>query len=76
MASDGEWDNTKDRMEQNVEDFPEDAARWTGDKVGEVEAIPDNIEEGFDRFGDKIRDGYDDVVDAPENAANWVSASS
>ena len=39
----GDWDREKYRMEgdvgqgvQDVEDFPEDAARWTGRKVSAV----------------------------------------
>jgi hypothetical protein len=82
---DEDFDEHKDRLEQNIGDFPENAARWTGEKVGEVEDIPENIEEGFDRFGnriengfdnvgDRIQDGWNDVVDAPENVANWVSS--
>jgi hypothetical protein len=31
--TDEDWDEDKERIEQNVEDFPEDAARWTGEKV-------------------------------------------
>lgn len=30
---DEDWDEDKDRIENNVADFPEDAARWTGEKV-------------------------------------------
>lgn len=65
-----------DRDEQRVEDFPEDAAQWTGRKVGEVEDVPEDIEQGFDRFGNRIGQGFnnavDDVEDAPENVAGWV----
>jgi hypothetical protein len=35
----------------DVEDFPEDAAGWVGEKVGDVE-----------RFGDNMEDAYDDGV--------------
>lgn len=72
---------------QDVEDFPEDAARWTGEAVGEIESVPDRVEDGFDRaednveYGvdraeDKVEDGWDNTVeaveDAPENLAEWV----
>lgn len=72
---------------QNVEDFPEDAARWTGEAVGAVESVPDRVEYGVDRaedrleYGadrmeDKVEDGWDNTVeaveDAPENFAEMV----
>ncbi|KAL5355397.1 hypothetical protein BJX96DRAFT_170630 [Aspergillus floccosus] len=67
-----DWDRAEDR----VEEFPEDAARWTGEKVGEVEQIPENIEQDWDRAEDRIENGWDNAVDdvenAPENAAEWV----
>nr|POF27642.1 hypothetical protein CFP56_71451 [Quercus suber] len=70
------FEQDKDRVEQNVEDFPEDAAEWTGRKVGEVEDIPQDVEQGFDRFGNRVEQGWDntvnDVEDAPENIAEWV----
>ena len=31
-----------------------------------------DIEQGFDRFGNRIEQGFDDVVDAPEEIANWA----
>nr|POE78051.1 hypothetical protein CFP56_09692 [Quercus suber] len=71
-----DFEQDKDRLEENVEDFPEDAAEWTGRKVGEVEDIPQNVEQGFDRFGNRVEQGWDnaveDVEDAPENVAEWV----
>ncbi|ODM19966.1 hypothetical protein SI65_04952 [Aspergillus cristatus] len=70
------WEEKKDSIEEGVHDFPENAAHWTGEKVGEAEQIPDNIEEGFDRFGNKVEDGWDNTVenieDAPENVAEWT----
>lgn len=30
---DDHFEENKEEYEQNVEDFPEDAARWTGEKV-------------------------------------------
>lgn len=65
-----------DRIGDDVADFPEDAARWTGRKVQEVEDIPQDIEGSFDRFGDRVErkwdDAKDDVEDAPEDAARWA----
>ena len=56
--------------EQRVEDFPEDAARWTGEKVQEVEDIPGDVagwagrkEQEVQDFGDDVRDSYDDGRD-------------
>lgn len=55
---------------QDVEDFPEDAARWTGNKVQEVEDIPEDIAQDVgdgvgdvERFGDNVADAYDDGRD-------------
>ncbi|KAL4894575.1 hypothetical protein BDV59DRAFT_200912 [Aspergillus ambiguus] len=71
-----DWNREEARMEQNVEDFPEDAAQWTGEKVGEVEQIPENIEQDWDRAEDRVENGWDnfenDIENAPENAAEWV----
>lgn len=75
---------------QNVEDLPEDAARWTGEAVGAVESVPGRVEYGVDRAEDhveydvdrvenKVEDGWDNTVDAvedaPENLAEWVGES-
>jgi hypothetical protein len=86
VCADDDWDEDKERIEENVEDFPEDAAQWTGEKVcvctcsrpavlctdadkryqvGEVEAIPDRIENKWDN-------AVDDVEDFPEDAAEWT----
>ncbi|KAL1880091.1 hypothetical protein Daus18300_001454 [Diaporthe australafricana] len=60
------WNREEDRMErrfddgvQDVEEFPEDAARWTGEAVGEVEAVPDRVEEGWDRTEENVEEGWD-----------------
>lgn len=69
------WDNGV----QNVEDFPEDAAHWTGEAVGSMEHgadrvehgfehAGDNVEQGFEHAGDNIEQGWDNTVDAIENA--------
>lgn len=57
------WDNAVD----DVEDFPEDAARWGGRKVQEVEDIPQDIENRWDgavddvaEFGGRMDNAYDD----------------
>ena len=60
-------DRVEDRVrydEDRVEDFPEDAARWGGRKVQEVEDVPDDIRHDYD-------DVKDDVEDIPEEVAGW-----
>ena len=49
----------------DVEDFPEDAARWTGRKVDEVEDIPEDV---ADWTGRKVQE----VEDIPEDVAGWA----
>lgn len=63
---DQRWDNAVD----DVEDFPENAARWGGEKVQEVEDIPQDVENrwdgavaGVENFGDRMDDAYDDGRD-------------
>lgn len=45
-------------------------------QVGEVEQIPDDIENDYDRAKYRVEDGFDnavqDVEDAPEDVAGWV----
>ncbi|QKX61210.1 uncharacterized protein TRUGW13939_08357 [Talaromyces rugulosus] len=53
-----EWEGEKEHIEQRVEDFPENAAEWTGDKVGEAEYEVDKVENAVENF--------------PENTAEWV----
>jgi hypothetical protein len=60
------WNREEDRMErrfddgvEHVEEFPEDAARWTGEAVGEVEAVPDRVEEVWDRAEENVEEGWD-----------------
>ncbi|KAL9617129.1 MAG: hypothetical protein Q9160_008072 [Pyrenula sp. 1 TL-2023] len=78
-----DWDEDKYRMEnklsgdlQEVGDFPENAARWTGEKVQDVEDIPQNVEQDYDRAKYGIEGSFDnavqDVEDAPEDAAGWI----
>jgi hypothetical protein len=50
---------------QNVQDFPDDAARWTGQKVGEIEDIPEDIDRKWDN-------AVQDVEDVPEDVAGWA----
>ncbi|KAI6817322.1 hypothetical protein KC332_g11402 [Hortaea werneckii] len=74
----GEWfDGSEERdMEREIEEFPEDTAEWTGEKVGEAENIPEDVEQGFDRFGDEVESGFEDVEedveDAPAEVAEWA----
>lgn len=85
-----DFEADKSRLESNlsqdvtsVENLPEDAAYWTGEKVGEVEAIPGRIENKFDDAVQDVEDipddverkwddGVQDVEDAPEDVAGWV----
>lgn len=45
-------------------------------QVGEAEEVPDNIEQGWDRFEDGTENKWDNAVDNvedfPENAAEWT----
>jgi hypothetical protein len=50
---------------QNVEDFPENAARWTGEKVQDVEDIPQDIDRKWDN-------AVQDVEDVPDDVAGWA----
>ncbi|KIW05681.1 uncharacterized protein PV09_03544 [Verruconis gallopava] len=65
-----------DRVETDVVDFPDNAARWTGEKVGEVEAIPQDIEYDYDRAKwdaeARIDNAVQDVEDVPDDVAGWV----
>lgn len=54
----------------DVENFPENAARWTGETVQGIEDIPEDIAGGVgdvvgdvEGFGDRIEDSYDDGRD-------------
>lgn len=33
IGQDDGWENKKDDIEEDAQDFPENAAHWTGDKV-------------------------------------------
>ena len=57
-VEDNDYDYDKYRVENDVENFPENAADWTGRKVGEVEAIPQDIEYGIDRFVSAVSDSF------------------
>jgi len=72
IVTERDWDQDKDRVEydarqgvDDVENFPDDAANWTGRKVGEVEDIPQDIERKWD-------DGVQDVEDIPDDVAGWT----
>lgn len=57
---------------QNVEDFPEDAARWTGEKVQEVEDIPQDIDRKWDNFKDDVEDVPQDIAYGVGDAVGGV----
>ena len=71
-----DWDRDKYRTEQDVENFPDNAANWTGRKVGEVEDIPQDVEQDYDRAKYGVENKFDnaeqDVENFPDNAANWA----
>ncbi|KAJ4377738.1 hypothetical protein N0V83_000568 [Neocucurbitaria cava] len=60
-----DWDQDKYRVENDVENFPENAAGWTGEQVGRVENFDDRVE-------NRVDNAVDDVEDLPENAARWT----
>ncbi|CAD6593340.1 MAG: hypothetical protein ASARMPREDX12_007094 [Alectoria sarmentosa] len=59
VRDDGYGDDGDRRDEYRDDGFVDDAARWTGDKVQEVEDIPQDIEGAFDEGRDDRQD-YDD----------------
>ncbi|KAL0254893.1 hypothetical protein SLS55_009417 [Diplodia seriata] len=78
-----DWDEDKARLEQkaehaegDVEELPEDAARWTGEAVGHVENIPNDVEQGWDRAENNVEQGFDNIENNVEqgwdNAENHV----
>lgn len=71
-ATEEDWDEDKYKMEQrvdnfgnDVENFPENAANWTGQQVGNVENFGDRVENKWDN-------AVNDVEDFPEDAARWT----
>ncbi|EGP86443.1 uncharacterized protein MYCGRDRAFT_27969, partial [Zymoseptoria tritici IPO323] len=65
----------EDRI-SNFDNREEQPAEWTGRKVQEVEDIPQDVEQGFDRFGERVErkwdDGVQDVEDVPDDVAGWA----
>ncbi|CAO2647553.1 Nn.00g084750.m01.CDS01 [Neocucurbitaria sp. VM-36] len=70
------WDRDKDRFENRVDEdryrvendvsnFPENAAGWTGEQVGRAEGFGDRVENRWDN-------AVEDVEDLPENATRWT----
>lgn len=53
------WDNAVD----DVENFPENAAEWTGEQVGNVENKWDNAVDDVQDFGDRMDNAYDEGRD-------------
>ena len=58
---DRKWDNGVN----DVENFPEDAARWTGREEQRIEDIPDRIENRVDYDVDRVED-------IPEDISGWA----
>ncbi|KAF4301289.1 ww domain protein [Botryosphaeria dothidea] len=74
-----DWDEDKARLEQkvdhgveNVEEFPENAARWTGEAIGTVEDIPQDVEQSWDRTEDRVEQGWDNAENRVEQG--WDNA--
>ncbi|KAG8533922.1 uncharacterized protein KY384_001663 [Bacidia gigantensis] len=85
--TEGYVENKAYDAEQDVVNAPDNAARWAGNKVQDVENIPQDIEggfdnaenrvdQGFDNFGNRVEGGFEgavqDVEDAPEDVAGWM----
>ncbi|OAL44695.1 hypothetical protein IQ07DRAFT_521255 [Pyrenochaeta sp. DS3sAY3a] len=60
-----DFERDKYRVENDVSNFPENAANWTGEQVGRVEGFDDRVENRWDN-------AVNDVEDFPENAARWT----
>jgi hypothetical protein len=58
-------ENRVDEFGNDVSNFPENAAGWSGEQVGRVENFDDRVENRFDN-------AVDNVEDFPENAARWT----
>lgn len=75
-TAEDEWNQAESSIERSASDFPENAAEWTGERVGEAEQLPERAEEGFDEFGEGAERKWDGAVEgveeAPENVAEWV----
>ena len=63
-------ENKFDNAVDDVENFPENAANWTGEQVGKVENFGDDVEQSWDNgvdriedFGDRMDNAYDDGRD-------------
>lgn len=54
----GEAEYDVDRVKDDVEDFPENAAEWVGDKVGSVERFGDEVDYAYDEGRAEGRDGW------------------
>jgi len=50
---------------QDVQDFPDDAARWAGRETQRVEDIPDRVERRWDN-------AVQDVEDVPGDVSGWA----
>jgi hypothetical protein len=57
-------ENRIDQYGNDISNFPENAAGWTGRQVGRVENFDDRVENRFDN-------AVNDVEDFPEDAARW-----
>lgn len=54
----GEAEYDVDRVENGIENFPENAAEWVGDKVGSVERFGNEVDYAYDEGRAEGRDGW------------------
>jgi hypothetical protein len=54
----GEVEYDYDRAKYDVEEFPENAAGWVGDKVGEVERFDDRVDDSYYEGRQEGREGW------------------
>ena len=59
--------------EYRAEDKIDDGAQWVGEKVQDVEDVPHDVAQGFDRFGNRIEQGFDNTVDFVEDAPDRIA---
>ncbi|KAI8931677.1 hypothetical protein NX059_011324 [Plenodomus lindquistii] len=58
-------ENRIDEFGNDISNFPENAAGWTGEQVGRVENFGDRVDQHWDN-------AVNDVEDFPEDAARWA----
>ncbi|TFK51141.1 hypothetical protein OE88DRAFT_1808621 [Heliocybe sulcata] len=59
-----------DKVVNNVEEFPNNAARWTGEAVGDVENIPQDVDNDYERAKCNVENDYDQAKYGVENTVD------